>query len=122
MQYELLNPKSSPGPDTWTTVKGSDTLVRFGGGYMGRHISMLFFCGECGIVYGRIRAGKHWQAKYGCCLSCTPSADLTVPGSVYVNNEELIAGYPPQVLYWELEAHINWYQRQLEKYGYDDRR
>ncbi len=80
--------------------------------------SYLFFCGQCGRVFGQtpvlLANGKTspWQSWRRCCYRCDASALDGVPGSITLSwDSEYLAAFPDAVLQHEVLRHLDWYER-----------
>jgi len=84
----------------------------------GLPLNIAMSCSGCGEVYGRLifRIGARWQFRYGCCPTCPPAGDYTIPGSIWQAEDTINAAFPDAVLREEFERHLKWYDQQMEKY------
>lgn len=83
--------------------------------------SYLFFCRLCGEVYAQCPclapdgSQTPWQAQAGVCRKCGRKHQSFLsewPGSVYVSgNPSYLAALPVAVLQWELERHLDSFER-----------
>lgn len=84
-------------------------------------LSLLFFCSRCGDVYAKcpcLRADSsttRWRSQSGICRKCGLKHQAYLsewPGSVYVPSlPEYTAALPVAVLQWELERHLDSFER-----------
>lgn len=84
-------------------------------------LSLLFFCSRCGDVYAKcpcIRADgstTKWQSHSGICRKCGTKHQSYLsewPGSIFRPwHSEYTAALPVAVLQWELERHLDSFER-----------
>jgi hypothetical protein len=89
---------------------------------VGTPLSKLFYCVECGTVYGTAPVvlqdlggpTASWRAIPGCCTQCTPRSGLHVPGSIWDYESAYTDAFPSELLLQELTLHLNYYERYLQ--------
>jgi hypothetical protein len=83
--------------------------------------SYLFICSYCGEVFAKCpsinKEGKveRWQGWHKICRKCPPvyPIDFECPGSIWLEwDTSFIAAFPTPVLQWELQRHLDFYERQ----------
>ena len=83
-------------------------------------MSYLFFCGYCGEVFARcpvIGVGGNispWQSIRCCCRACSSKARFQSewPGCITLSwDHDFTNALPMPVLAWELERHLDHYER-----------
>lgn len=83
--------------------------------------SDLYFCQHCGEVYARCPVIKDdgstttWQSYRATCRKCAPAKQRWLsdwPGSIWREwDKDFCNALPPAVLQWELERHIESWER-----------
>lgn len=79
--------------------------------------SIAHYCPSCGEVYSRIVMGRQWQFRAGCCKTCPPGGDYTIPGSAWTSIPQVDEALPDAALRQEFDRHLEWFDKQREKYG-----
>lgn len=91
----------------------AERLVSIAGGVLGKPMSLLLFCEQCGDTFARAPIeGRPWVAYRLLCRKCIPAFNVLVPGSIWLSwDREFTSAFPDAVLRWEFNRHLEWFER-----------